>query len=100
MAGHVTGSEIGCSGLPGSDQVHEKVCEVVVTFVQRQPGGRSPAARYPGADECRLPKAGRGNDQGKGAVLALVQTLCQSGAGDNVGPGAGDKRLGDRRGTV
>ena len=65
-----------------SDEVSQKARGLVVPFVQRQPGGRSPAAGDPFAEERGLAEAGRGGDEDQSVVRTLVQPLDQAGAQD------------------
>src|SRR5439155_26672764 len=50
------------------DEVRQEASRVVVTFIQRQPGGRSLATGEPLADQRGLPEAGRGRDEGQLSV--------------------------------
>ena len=76
-------SDIRRDRLQGGDEVRQKACGVVIPFVQREPGGRSPATGEPFAEERGFTEAGGGGDEGQSAVKTLVQVLGQAGAEDN-----------------
>ncbi len=76
-------SNIRRNRLQSSNEVSQKTCGVIIPFVQRQPGYRSPATSDPFADQRGFTKAGGGRDEGQFTVQPLVQPLDQAGAEDN-----------------
>ena len=89
-------SNIRLDGLQSGDEVSQKTCRVVIPFVQRQPGDRSPATGYPFADKCGFTKSGRGRDKGHAwrMVQAPVQPLEQARAENNIRARRGDIEFG------
>ena len=49
--------------LRSRDEVSQEAREVVILFIQRQPGGRSSATSNPFADQRRFAEASRGRDE-------------------------------------
>ena len=92
-------SNIRRNRLQSSDEVSQKAGGVVIPFVQRQPGDRSPATGDPFADQRGFAKAGGGRDEGQFAARreTLVQPLDQAGAEDNVRPRWGDIKFGEEK---
>ena len=85
------------NGLQSRDEVGQKACEVVIPFIQRQPGHAnlwfaSLAIGNPFADQCGLAKASGGRDEGQLAARreTLVQPLDQARAEDSFRPRRGD----------
>ena len=83
--------------LQSRDEVGQKACEVVIPFLQRQPGHpnlwfASLAIRDPFADQRGFPKAGRCGDESKFAARTetIVHPCNQPGAEDSSGPRRGD----------
>src|SRR6266851_3762757 len=66
-------SNIRRNRLQSSDEVRQKACGVVISFVQRQPGHLPIATSHPCADQRSFPKAGGGSDEGQCAVQPLDQ---------------------------
>ena len=63
-----TFSNVWGDGLQSGEEVSHKACGVLILFVQRKPGGRSPASGDPFADERGFTKAGGGRDEGQSAL--------------------------------
>src|SRR6266508_3125737 len=68
-------SNRGRNRLQSSDEIRQKACGVVLSFIQRQPGNRSLASGDPFADQRGFAKAGRSRDEGQLALQTLVQPL-------------------------
>ncbi len=81
--------------LQSSNKISQKACEVVIPFIQRQPGDRLPATGDPFADQRGFTKTGGGGDEGQLAARreAIVQLLDQTRAEDNFSPRWGDVKF-------
>jgi len=58
-------SDIRRNCLQHSNEICQEAGWVVISFVQRQPGGRTIAVGEPFADQCCLAKTGRGRYEGE-----------------------------------
>ena len=85
---------IAFNGLQGGDKVGQEAGQVVVPFVQREPGDGPLAASDSLAQQRRLAKAGRGRDERQFAVQTRVQPLDQARARHQLWPGGWDIEFG------
>ena len=96
--GHRVGPAARLDAVQRGRKVEEKTGGVVVSLVQREPGGAKtgipPRALVdPGTEQRGLPEAGRGGDEGERSPPVPAQALDQAGAEDCVRPGRRHEQL-------